>query len=189
MEQITLAEAVKLKSILTRKIHQLEEEMERVAFATVEKGEQAEAGPRTVEAVEQELDEVRKDTRLLDKLMYRANIDHEISFKGENLAIVEAIELATQLRAKARMYKEFGSSAKEEVQFGYSDSTVFYRVALFDPEEYRQKAIQLEKKAHKLSNLINAKNYAIQLEFNGANIFNPGKVRLFSGAWSEDGTP
>ena len=42
----------------------------------------------------------------LDRLMYRANIDHEINFQGQQLAIVEAIELATQLRAKSRFYKE-----------------------------------------------------------------------------------
>ena len=44
--------------------------------------------------------------------MYEANIRNEVNFNGENITIVEAIELATQLRAKARKCKEFGVSKK-----------------------------------------------------------------------------
>ncbi|GIN84357.1 hypothetical protein J6TS2_07430 [Heyndrickxia sporothermodurans] len=171
MGKITLAEAVKLKSILTKTIHELEEEIHRVAFTTIEKGEAPEFFPRTVQAVDEELEMVRKDIRVLDKLMYRANIDHSISFKDETLTIVEAIELATQLRAKARLYKELGSAKKEEIQYGISEYTTIYQVALFEPEDYRQKAIQIEKDAHKLSNLINAKNYLIEIEFDDKKYF------------------
>ena len=49
MANITLAEAVKLKSILTKRIHELEDEMRRVAFTTVEKGNSPEKGPRTLQ--------------------------------------------------------------------------------------------------------------------------------------------
>ena len=72
MTTITLAEAVKLKSILTKRIHELEVEMRRVAFTTVEKGNSPEKGPRTLQDVETEMDEVRLDSRTLDRLMYRA---------------------------------------------------------------------------------------------------------------------
>lgn len=171
MSTITLAEAVKLKSILTNRIQELEEEIRRVAFATIEKGDRPEITARTLPVVEAELETVRFDTRTLDRLMYRANIDFSIEFKGDDLAIVEAIELATQLRAKARLYKELSMSPKEEIQYGYAETTTVYRVALFDPEEYRQKAIQIEKDAHKLSNLINAKNYSISLDFDDEKYF------------------
>ena len=171
MANITLAEAVKLKSVLTKRIHELEDEMRRVAFTTIEKGNTPEQGPRTLENVETELDEVRLDSRVLDRLMYRANIDHTIDFQGQPLAIVEAIELATQLRAKSRFYKELSTAEKEEIQYGYSESTTIYRVALFDPEDYRIKSLQLEKDAHKLSNLINAKNYSITLAFDDSKYF------------------
>lgn len=171
MGKITLAEAVKLKSILTKMIHELEDEIQRIAYTTVEKGETPVEFPRTVQAVDKELDNVRKDARLLDKLMYRANIDHTLTFKNETLTIVEAIELATQLRAKARLYKELGSAKKEEIQYGISEHTTIYQIALFEPEDYRLKAIQIEKEAHKLSNLINAKNYAIELEFDDEKYF------------------
>lgn len=171
MAKITLAEAVKLKSILKNRIHELEGEMRRVAFTTVEKGNAPEKGLRTLGVVETELDEVRFDSRVLDRLMYRANIDNQIEFQGHQLAIVEAIELATQLRAKARFYKELSMAQKEEIQYGYSESTIVYRVALFDPEDYRVKSLQAEKDAHKLSNLINAKNYSIRLDFDDAKYF------------------
>lgn len=171
MSNITLAEAVKLKSILKTRIHELEEEMRRVAFATIEKGAMPEETVRSLKIVEVELDEVRYDSRILDRLMYRANIDNEIEFQGQQLAIVEAIELATQLRAKSRFQKELSASVKEEIQYGYSESTTIYRVALFDPEEYRMKSLQTEKAAHKLSNLINAKNYSIVLNFDDSKYF------------------
>lgn len=170
MDKITLAEAVKLKSILTKKIHELEEEMRRVAFANVEKGEKPEISPRNMTVVEAELDEVRKDARTLDRLVYRANIDNEITFKDEKLAIVEAIELATQLRAKVTLFKSFSMYTNEEILYS-TNETLFVRVPLYDPEEYRQKAIQLEKDAHKLSNLINAKNYSIEIEFDDSKYF------------------
>ncbi|MFJ7935454.1 hypothetical protein [Sporosarcina sp. NPDC096371] len=171
MANITLAEAVKLKSVLTKRIHELEDEMRRVAFTTVEKGNNPIKGPRTLESVEAELDEVRLDSRVLDRLMYRANIDHTIEFQGQQLAIVEAIEFATQLRAKSRFYKELSTAEKEEIQYAYSESTTVYRVALFDPENYRVKSLQAEKDAHKLSNLINAKNYSITLAFDDSKYF------------------
>ncbi|WP_438312635.1 hypothetical protein [Sporosarcina sp. FA9] len=171
MTKITLVEAVKLKSILKKRIHELEDEMRRVAFTTVEKGNSPVKGLRTLQIVETELDEVRLDSRVLDRLMYRANIDNEIEFQVDQLAIVEAIELATQLRAKAQFYKELSMAQKEEIQYGYSESTIVYRVALFEPEDYRVKSLQAEKDAHKLSNLINAKNYSIILDFDDAKYF------------------
>jgi hypothetical protein len=171
MGNITLAEAVKLKSILTKRIHDLEDEMRRVAFVTIEKGSTPEKGSRTLEVVEKELDEVRLDSRVIDRLMYRANIDNEIDFQGQTLPLVEAIELATQLRAKARFYKELSTAEKEEIQFGFAESTTVYRVALFDPEKYRVKSLQAEKDAHKLSNFINAKNYSIELNFDDSKYF------------------
>jgi hypothetical protein len=169
--KINLAEAVKLKSIMTKMIHDLEDEIRRVAFTTIEKGEVPEKPIRNVQQVDDELDVVRKDARLLDRLMYRANIDHTITFKNEELTIVEAIELATQLRAKARLYKELGTAVKEEFQYGMSEHTSIYQIALFEPEDYRKKAIQIERDAHKLSNIINAKNYSIILDFDDENYF------------------
>lgn len=171
MSNLSLAEAVKLKSVLAKRIHELEEEMDRVAFVEVEKGSKVPKQVRSLAKVEVEIDEIRKDFRLLDKLMYRANFENEVNFNGEELAIVEAIELATQLRAKARKFKEFGAAAKEEHQFGYGEGLPLIKRAMFDPEEYRVKAVELERQANRLSNAINTKNYSIALEFDSEKYF------------------
>ncbi|WP_301107327.1 hypothetical protein [Sporosarcina sp.] len=168
---ITLAEGVKLKSILSKQIRELESEAHRVAFVTVEKGTVPPPVSRSLEDVEKEIEQARMDQRKLDLLIYIANSTHTVDFEGQELPLVEAIELAIQLRAKANFYKELSLANKEEIQYGYSESTTVYRVALFDPEAYRQKAQQAEKSAHQLSNRINTKNYTITLDFNGSEYF------------------
>ncbi|WP_110114411.1 hypothetical protein [Bacillus sp. CGMCC 1.16541] len=172
MANLTLAEAVKLKSVLSKRIHELEEEMDRVAFVETERGVALPTQARTLTHVEQEIDQVRKDFRLLDKLMYQANVENDVVFQGESLTIVEAIELATQLRAKARKYKEFGTALKEEFPYSYGpEATSIVKLALFEPEDYRLKAIEAERQANRLSNAINAKNYSIELAFDADNYF------------------
>ncbi|WP_424237939.1 hypothetical protein [Bhargavaea ginsengi] len=165
MGKINLAEGIKLKNVLGRRILELNDELQRSAFVLVEKGKQPETGRRPMAEIEQELEQVRKDSRTLDRLVYRANIDNEVEFEGGTMPIVEAIELATQLRAQASAHKSFSHAQKEEIQFGYAEGTVVYRVALFDPEDYRKKAEEAERRAHKLSNAVNAKNYTVILDF------------------------
>lgn len=171
MKTIPLAEGVKLKSILTKKIHELIDELHLVSHAIVEKGKEPTSSGRSLEEVEAELAEVRKDSRTLDRLIYRANIDNTISFKGEDLPIVEAIELASQLRAQASLYKELGMSEKEKLYHSTGDNVIFYNVALYEPAHYRNRSKELEKEAHRLSNLINAKNYQVEIEFDDSNYF------------------
>ena len=166
---ISLAEAVKLKSILNRKLSTLNEEQHRVAFITVEKGQPAIREGRTLSVVEAELAVVRKDIRTLDRLVYEANIQHKVSFLDEHYTSVEAIELAKQLRQEAEVAKMFSTYEKEQMEYGYGEHIQMVRVALFDPEAYRQKADELERKAHKISNLINAKNYEVKLNFDDSN--------------------
>lgn len=166
---ISLAEAVKLKSILNTKHGQLMSERRRVAFVSVEKGSEAKRDGRTLAQVEQELTVVRKDIRTLDRLVYAANIENTVDFQGEKLTLVEAIELAKQLRLEVMESREFAEAEKETVEYGYGDSITMVRVALFDPEHYYEQADQLERQAHKLSNAINAKNYQVHIDFDDAN--------------------
>lgn len=168
---ITLAEGIKLKSILSKQIRELETEAHRVAFITIEKGAPRPLINRTLQNVEAEMEQVRKDQRKLDYLIYVANSTNTVEFEDTQISLVEAIELAIQLRAKSSYYKGFSLASKEEIQYGFAESTTIYRVALFDPEEYRLKAQQTEKAAHQLSNRINTKNYTIVLDFDGANYF------------------
>lgn len=166
---ISLAEAVKLKSILQSKYRELVSERSRVAFIVVEKGTEAKREGRTIEAVEVELAVIQKDIRTLDRLVYEANVQHTVSFNGEELTLVEAIELAKQLRLEVNEIKQFASSEKEDMQYGYGESVTMVRVALFEPEHYRLKSEELERQAHKLSNLVNAKNYQVQIDFDDTN--------------------
>ncbi|TQR19082.1 hypothetical protein [Psychrobacillus vulpis] len=168
MPHISLAEGVKLKSILLKRVHELEEEIMRVAFTIVEKDIAPEIGPRTVAVVDNELTETRKDIRTLDRLIYEANVTNKVMFKEKAYTIVEAIELATQMRAQAKIYKQLGAAEKQRVQYGYGDGTTYVQIALFNPEEYRMNALQYEKDANKLSNIINAKNYTISIDFDDA---------------------
>ena len=64
MSNISLAEAVKLKSVLSKRIHELEEEMNQIGFVEIEKGDTLPKQMRTLVQVEQELDDVRADFRL-----------------------------------------------------------------------------------------------------------------------------
>jgi len=83
---INLAEAVKLKSILAKKVQELVSGLHRSAFVTVEKGQAPETSNRAITVIEAELAQVRLDVRTLDRLVYEANIKNSVDFKGEKLA-------------------------------------------------------------------------------------------------------
>lgn len=168
---INLAEAVKLKSILQKKFYELRSERRRVAFVTVEKGEEAKREGRTVAEVEKELEAVQKDIRTLDRLVYEANSVNTIEFMGEQFSLVEAIEYAKQLRLEESELRDLSYSERETYEYGYGDQVTLIRVALFDPEEFRVRADELERKAHKLSNLINAKNYEVKIDFDDSKYY------------------
>ncbi|GAB0170659.1 DIP1984 family protein [Lysinibacillus sp. CTST325] len=168
---INLAEAVKLKSILAKKVQELVGELHRSAFVTVEKGQSPKTSNRSMKVIEAELAQVRLDVRTLDRLVYEANIKNTVDFKGDKLALVEAIEFATQLRADAELCKQFSMHEKESVRMGYGENTMLYEIAMYEPDEYRERAIILEKDAHKLSNLINAKNYSVEINFDDSRYF------------------
>ena len=167
---ISLAEAVKLKSILNKKTQELISEIHNASHTVVEKGEEPKIPERTLQQIDTELQDVRNDARLLDRLIYEANIQNTISFEGQQYTLVEAIELAIQLRAQTSLYKDLGTSDKESL-FHNTGDAIFYRIALYDPNEYREKANQLEKSAHRLSNAINAKNYQVQINFDDSKYF------------------
>jgi len=168
---INLAEAVKLKSILAKKVQELVSELHRSAFVTVEKGQAPKTSNRAMKVIEAELAQVRLDVRTLDRLVYEANIINTVDLKGEKLALVEAIELATQLRADVELCKQFSMHEKESVRMGYGETTMLYEIAMYEPDDYRERAIKLEKDAHKLSNLINAKNYSVEINFDDSRYF------------------
>jgi hypothetical protein len=86
---------------------------------------------------------------------------------GVLVSILEAIELAKQLREEKERYKRFGNQKKTERAsrgvFGESGNLI--TVAHFDPEVYRKKAQASERKALKLSAMIEAKNHTVEIPF------------------------
>jgi hypothetical protein len=61
---------------------------------------------------------------------------------------------------------------KEEFSYSSFGETVSrIKVALFDPEDYRLRGLEAERQANRLSNLINAKNYSIKIEFTSEKYF------------------
>ena len=124
-------------------------------------------------------DDVMKKIPLI---IFSSLVNEEMRKKGEQLGadaqltkpeigkLVEAIELATQFRAHAEIYKNLSHAEKRELDY-MSDELPIYTVALFDPEEYRVKALTFERNAHKLSNSVNAKNYQIELDFDEDKYF------------------
>ena len=167
---INLAEAVKLKSIITKKIQELNTSVHQVTHVVIEKGQEPKQPALTLEKLETDLKQLRYDSRKLDALIYRANINNTITFNDEEMPIVEAIELATQLRAEAAFCKRLGMEDKESYFHSVGD-TMLYRVALYEPLDYLNRANELEKQAHRLSNAINAKNYQVEIDFDDANYY------------------
>jgi hypothetical protein len=95
-----LADAVKLKSILRKQLDQLIEEMERVAFIDLEKGQALPAQQgRSLTDVEAAMDIVRHDMRVLDRLVYAANLETVIVTDEGEMPLVEAIEWAISSRS------------------------------------------------------------------------------------------
>ncbi|MDQ0341155.1 S-adenosylmethionine synthetase [Caldalkalibacillus uzonensis] len=109
----------------------------------------------------------RQDFRHLDVLLAKANITETLEWEGEKYTIIEAIELAKQIRSEIAELKILAGRKKEEVDMGYGSTPMVVR-ALYDPEEMRKKAIELEKKVTRLSQLIDKKNYQVEIEFPGA---------------------
>lgn len=164
-----LADAIKLKSLLHKQIEKLLGEIERVAFIDLEKDEPLPTiQSRSLEDIEVELESIRTDIRTLDRLVYEANLNTVIETHDGPLPIVEAIEFAIQLRAQARMYQDLSERPKRDYQYGYGEGTTVIRHALYDPELYRLKAIDVEKRANRISNAINAANYRTEIAFDAS---------------------
>lgn len=168
MNSFTLADGLRLRSLLTKQVKELEQELLRAAFSVVEKGQSLPHQKRGLEDVDQDIKMMRQDIMILDRLIYEANLTNAIDYQGEAIPLVEAIEYAMQLRAQAALYKQLGSAVKEQPEYGFGDGAIYIRVARFEPDEYREKAMQYDRNANKVSSLVNARNYQIELDFDAS---------------------
>ncbi|MGM9988361.1 MAG: hypothetical protein ACI35O_14185 [Bacillaceae bacterium] len=170
MKTITLGTALSIRHVLTKRIRELIQERQNVATANVEKNEPLPPLVRDIATIEQELAKVRKDFRKLDYLMQKANVEHTITFENETYSITEAIEYAKQLRAEVEECKAF-ANMKEEVVNMYLSESVLYQKLYFQPEQYRLQAIELERKATRISGAIDEKNFTVIIPFDASDYY------------------
>src|SRR5690606_37535078 len=164
--KITLAEALPLRAAIMRRISELIAERHEVSTVTYVPGEaeNIEYPVRKVDEITAEIEEARADFRKLDILMARANVTETLEWEGQSYTIIEAIELAKQMRSEVAELKLLAGRRKEEIQQGLGGTVTITRT-LYEPEEMRRKAIELEKRANRLSQLIDKKNYQVEIDF------------------------
>lgn len=166
--KITLAQAVPLRTIISRRIQELLQERVNVSSVEVEQGEKYEKPARSMEEITAELEVARNDFRALDVAMAKANLENTIEWDGKEISIMEAIELAKQLRGEVDQLKKFGKRKKQERHTSWRNETVTIAYAMYDPEEYRKRALKLERQVNRLSQEIEAKNHRVEFEFEPA---------------------
>ena len=164
--KITLAEALPLRAAIMRRISELIAERNEVSTITYVPGEaeSIEYPVRKVDEITAEIEEARADFRKLDILMAKANVTETLEWEGRYYTITEAIEIAKQMRSEVAELKRLAGRRKEEIQRGFGGTVTITRT-LYEPEEMRKKAIELEKRANRLSQLIDKKNYQVEIDF------------------------
>lgn len=162
---ITIAEALPLKNFIFTRIKEKNKERENNAFVEYEKGEEVALPTKDFETLTNELLEIRKDYRKLDKMLSEANVNVTFEWDGDVISIKEAIELANQIRLESTSLKSLSTTKKEVKMNYYTDSSTTYRRALFEPAKLAEESIRLEKKANRLSMLIQKANNVNEITF------------------------
>ncbi|NPC92880.1 hypothetical protein HOO54_11740 [Bacillus sp. WMMC1349] len=168
MSKIALFEALPLRNAISKRIQELLQERDSVAYVEFDKGEEYIKPTKTVDQIKAELDTVRKDYRDLVVLVTEANLNAKVVWDETELSIIEALELAQQLRGEANKLKSYGRSKETERLSSYSD-IISYRKAMFDPEKMQSKGLKLERMANRLSNAIEKANHHYEIEFEAAD--------------------
>ncbi|AII28103.1 hypothetical protein LD13_gp246 [Bacillus phage Bobb] len=170
MTKVYLFEALPLKKAISRKLHELVHERDNIAYVTARKDEEYEKPERTFEEVTEELNDVRDDYRKVSLKIAAANSGAIVETStGTVYTLVEALELAKQMRAEAALLKRFGQSKKTERLPSYNSSEVEYKYAQFDPKSLKAKGEELEKFANSLSNAIERANHTHYISFGNAD--------------------
>nr|MDH3154444.1 hypothetical protein [Bacillus licheniformis] len=168
MSKIALFEALPLRNTISKRIQELLQERDSVAYVEHDKDEPYTKPTKTIDKITTELEVARKDYRDLVVLMAEANLYAKVVWDEKELSITEALELAQQLRGEANKLKNYGRSKQTERLASYSD-VVSYREAMFEPEKMKSKGLKLERMANRLSNAIEKANHNYEIEFEVAN--------------------
>jgi hypothetical protein len=162
--QVTLAQAISAINAVKKQVYRYNEELQKVAYETVGKGEEAPAPERPFVDVFVDLQHSQNDLVDLKTIIRTVNINETIAWDGVDLPIAKAIELAKILRDQAQTLAGYGKAKKKESVRSYVSTEASFRIALFDPKFVAETAEQYERKANRLSSLIEARNHSINLD-------------------------
>ncbi|MFT9488308.1 MAG: hypothetical protein ACH0QD_13220 [Tepidibacillus sp.] len=165
---ITLAEAIPLKSAIVTRIKDLRGERELASTIVLSKGEQYTTPERNVDLITNEIEEAQMDLVQLDYLITKANTENVIEWNGTTTTLVTALELARQKREELQYLKVLGNKKKHDKRRFLNEAADLTIVTLYEPEEYRQKALKLERQLRKLSSLIEHTNHFITIPFDAS---------------------
>ncbi|USG67198.1 hypothetical protein NDK47_07890 [Brevibacillus ruminantium] len=175
---ITLAQAIPLRRSIERQIDELREERMEFSAVIIAKGETPEFPERTVEMITAELNQARTDYLRLNRLIAEANLKEVVEWDGRFISLIEAIELAKQMRQEAGEFKSLGVRKKIERASSspYHGRPRFHEggsdlisVATYDPDTYRESGKKLERRANLLSSKIETANHSLTLDFDAAS--------------------
>ncbi len=166
-----MAEALAIRAAINRLISHLMQERINNSSTIIEKGETAEMPTRSVDVITAEIEAAAADFRRLDLLMAISNTTYTIPWNDAEITIMEAIELAKQMRSDIGQLAHLGSRKKLERQNrrGMGDSAVtLFDIALYEPEAYQAAARKKEREVTKLSSLIEHANHVAMITFNAS---------------------
>lgn len=164
--KLSLSEALPLKSIIQKYVQQLRTEREEVAVIQLDENKEPLVKPeRTVEEITVELYEAQADYELIIHLIAQANQEKVIEWDGLKVTVLQAIEKAEFMRNEAGLFKRMGARKSIYTENGWraTEKTLFS--TNYEPKEYRDKAIKLERQAQRLSTLAQKANSIIEIEF------------------------
>ena len=176
--RISMADAVYLRSFIQKKIAESVTARSEAATVTFAKGETPEMPETDVATWGERVERARADFRALDVAMARANLENAINWDNRTIPLLEALQLAKDLRAQVNELKKLGARRKTErassgplyshVERTYADLIV---QTTYDPADMVRRAEKLERQVNRLSREIDRKNEEIEIPFASADAY------------------
>ena len=177
-KMISMADAVYLRSFIQKKIAERIAARTEAATITFAKGETPEIPETDFATWSERVQQARTDFRALDVAMARANLENTVNWDDRMIPLMEALQLAKDLRAQVNELKKFGAQRKTERA---GSGSLFSRVergsvdlitqTTYDPADMTRLAEKLERQVNRLSRDIDRKNEAIQIPFASASAY------------------
>jgi len=156
--QISVAEAINLKSLLTKKHDELLCEQRNIESYYTETEDKPEENPLKMESI---IDELENEMITLDQILAASNVVTIVT-SSEALTVQSAIQTARLQRARLERLKRYASQRKKVQRSQYDmsmgRSIQVNQVLVYDPEELKPVVQALERFVTRLSLAIDACN-------------------------------